>query len=287
MAFICNHPLFDGDSLCVACLQEERDRLKADLIVSQNSTDAAHDAWLRARSEVERLKAALPWEGARIKFLTCPAGHGRLIASNWPDLGCFVCARNKERARAERAEAMVAAKDMHVHMLDLVESADDAARKAERELAAMRLRAETAEAEVTRLSRALMEAAPPIPSIWGYFEPEKPETSFTYEAFLAKPGEADKKWHYIALSTKKKGEKRGTKRTPGPGEKVYEIGGFFDTAIRVVLPTPPPCLLCDEPVLYESGGGPLICPACDIGDNPKRLTPEQVQAKVQRYIEEP
>lgn len=54
------------------------------------------------------------------------------------------------------------------------------------------------------------------------------------------------------------------------GEREYFIRqGFMgmDAPLKVVLPDPPPCLFCDQPVLSPSTDGPLVCPTCDCGWN--------------------
>lgn len=55
-------------------------------------TDAAADID-RLNAEIEALKAQLPDGMAHctIRFIECPKGHGRLMATNWIDPGCAYC----------------------------------------------------------------------------------------------------------------------------------------------------------------------------------------------------
>lgn len=48
-------------------------------------------------------------------------------------------------------------------------------------------------------------------------------------------------------------------------EREYTIGSLG--SIQVKIKGVPPCLWCGEPVLHESMDGPLVCPACDCGNN--------------------
>jgi hypothetical protein len=97
----------------------------------------------RARDEA---RARLP-EGMRdcaIRFLECPEGHGRLVATNWIDGGCLVCQRDTFRTEMERRDVALAT---HAQLLEGYRKAGrlehDRAEKAEAELAQLKREAQS------------------------------------------------------------------------------------------------------------------------------------------------
>jgi hypothetical protein len=63
-------------------------------------------------AKVERLQKQLPdaMQGCTIRFVKCPAGHGRLTATNWVDHGCDTCEIKRLRSALERL-ALAAVKE--------------------------------------------------------------------------------------------------------------------------------------------------------------------------------
>jgi hypothetical protein len=86
----------DGARNALARMMEEVERVKV-----RNSELLDRLGW--RSEEVRRLRGQLPatMPDCTIRFVECPAGHGRLTATNWVDTGCQTCEAKRLREALE------------------------------------------------------------------------------------------------------------------------------------------------------------------------------------------